>query len=42
MIHEYANSKSITYVDNYSKMVDEQQGLNSSYGYDPVHPNLEG
>ena len=42
MILEYANSKSITYVDYYSKMVDEQQGLNSSYGYDPVHPNLEG
>ena len=42
MIHEYANSKSITYVDYYSKMVDEQKGLISSYGYDPVHPNLEG
>ena len=42
MILEYANSKSITYVDYYSKMVDEQQGLIPSYGYDPVHPNLEG
>jgi len=42
MILEYANSKSITYVDYYSKMVDEQQGLIPSYGYDPVQPNLEG
>ncbi len=42
MILEYANSKSITYIDYYSAMVDEQQGLIPSYGYDPVHPNLEG
>lgn len=42
MILEYANSKSITYIDYYSSMVDEQQGLIPSYGYDPVHPNLEG
>ena len=42
MLLEYANSKSITYVDYYSKMVDDKQGLIPAYGYDPVHPNLEG
>lgn len=42
MLLDYANSKSITYVDYYSKMVDDKQGLISAYGYDPVHPNLEG
>lgn len=42
MLLDYANSKSITYVDYYSKMVDDKQELISAYGYDPVHPNLEG
>ena len=42
MLLDYANSKSITYVDYYSKMVDYKQGLIPAYGYDPVHPNLEG
>ena len=42
MIHEYANSKSITYVDCFSKMVDDTQGLIPAYGYDSVHPNLDG
>ena len=42
MLLEYANSKSITYVDYYSKMVDDKQGLIPPYGYDPVHPNQEG
>ena len=42
MLLEYANSKSITYVDYYSKMVDDKQGLIPAYGYDPVHPNQEG
>ena len=42
MLLEYANSKSITYVDYYSKMVDDKQGLIPAYGYDPVHPNPEG
>lgn len=42
MLLEYAISKSITYVDYYSKMVDDKQGLIPAYGYDPVHPNPEG
>ena len=42
MLLDYANSKSITYVDYYSKMVDNKQGIIPAYGYDPVHPNLEG
>ena len=42
MLLEYAKSKSITYVDYYSKMVDDKQGLIPAYGYDPVHPNQEG
>ena len=42
MLLEYANSKSITYVDYYSKMVDDKQGLIPAYSFDPVHPNQEG
>ena len=42
MLLDYANSKSITYVDYYSKMVDDKQGLIPAYGYDPVHPNQDG
>jgi len=42
MLLEYANSKSITYVDYYSKMVDDKQGLIPAYGYDPVQSNQEG
>lgn len=42
MIREYALSKSIPYVDYYSKMADDKQGLIAAYGYDPVHPNKDG
>jgi len=42
MLLDYTNSKSIIYVDYYSKMVDDKQRLIPAYGYDPVHPNLEG
>ena len=42
MLLDYANSKSIIYVDYYSKMVDDKQGLIPAYGYDLVHPNPEG
>ena len=42
MLLEYANSKSITYVDYYSKMVDDKQGLIPAYGYDPVQSKPRG
>lgn len=42
MILKYANSKSITYVDYYSKMVDNKQGLIPAYRYDLEHTNLNG
>ena len=42
MLFDDTNSKSITYVDYYSKMVDDKQGLIPAYGYDPVHPNPDG
>ena len=42
MLLDYTNSKSITYVDYYSKMVGDKQGLIPACGYDPVHPNPDG
>lgn len=42
MIKDYAQKNKITYVDYYSKMVDDQKGLLKKYGEDGVHPNLEG
>ena len=41
-IKEYAKENSIAYVDYYSFMVDERQGLNPQYQKDEVHPNLAG
>ena len=42
MINEYATKNKITYVDYYSKMVDDKKGLQKIYGEDGVHPNAEG
>ena len=42
MINEYAIKNKITYVDYYSKMVDDKKGLQKIYGEDGVHPNAEG
>lgn len=42
LIEDYAFKNKIVYVDYYSKMVDENQGLKSEFGDDGVHPNLAG
>ena len=42
MIKEYANKNSIVYLDYFSAMADERNGLKKELGYDGVHPNLEG
>lgn len=42
MLKEYAEKNNIVYIDYFSAMVDEQNGLRKELGYDGVHPNLEG
>lgn len=42
MIRSYARANHIPYVDYYSSMVDERQGLKKEYSEDGVHPNLTG
>ena len=42
LIKDYALSNGIVYLDYYSSMVDENEGLNSDYTEDGVHPNKEG
>ena len=42
LIENYAIQNKILYVDYYSKMVDDEKGLQLQYGEDGVHPNLEG
>lgn len=42
MIQSYANKNKIIYVDYYSQMVDDENGLQKRYGEDGVHPNKEG
>ena len=32
----------MTYLDYYSSMVDDQEGLKKEYGLDEVHPNKKG
>ena len=41
-ISAYAKSKHFAFVDYYSPMVDEQQGLKKEYSEDGVHPNKAG
>jgi len=41
-IKGFAKENKIAYVDYYTVMVDERQGLNPKYQRDEVHPNLEG
>ncbi|MEZ4917975.1 MAG: SGNH/GDSL hydrolase family protein [Saprospiraceae bacterium] len=38
----YAAQKELVYVDYFSVMVNEQNGLKESLGYDGVHPNADG
>jgi len=42
MIKSYCDEKNIPYVDYYSKMVDEEKGLDKKYTNDGVHPTLAG
>ncbi len=42
MIKEYANKNNIVYLDYFTAMADERNGLKKELGYDGVHPNLEG
>jgi len=42
MLKEYADKNSITYVDYFSAMKDERNGLPKSLSQDGVHPTLEG
>jgi lysophospholipase L1-like esterase len=42
MIRTYANKNKIIYVDYYSEMVDDENGLQKRYGEDGVHPNKDG
>ncbi|MBL7856758.1 MAG: alpha/beta hydrolase fold domain-containing protein [Cyclobacteriaceae bacterium] len=42
MLKAYANKNSIVYLDYFSAMADERNGLKKELGYDGVHPNLAG
>lgn len=42
MIKAYAQENNLIYVDYYTPMVDDEQGLISTLGYDTVHPNIAG
>ena len=42
MIRSYCAANQIVYVDYFSKMKDERNGLDKKYSEDGVHPNLAG
>ena len=42
MIAAYAKANQLEYVDYFSAMVDERNGLDKKYTSDEVHPNLSG
>jgi lysophospholipase L1-like esterase len=42
MIKEYATKNNIVYLDYFSAMVDDRNGLRKELGNDGVHPNLAG
>ena len=42
MIKTYCGNNNISYVDYYSKMVDERKGLDKKYTNDGVHPSYDG
>ena len=42
MIQSYATKNKIIYVDYYTQMVDDENGLQKRFGEDGVHPNKEG
>lgn len=41
-LKQYASNHGLIYLDYFSSMVDERQGLNSDYTSDGVHPNESG
>lgn len=41
-IKDYADKNGISYVDYFTQMADEHNGLKKKYSEDGVHPNLEG
>ena len=42
MLKNYANNQGILYLDYFTSMVDEKNGLKKEYGADGVHPNERG
>lgn len=42
LIKEYARKNKIVYLDYYSSMVNDENGLKKEYGRDTVHPNTKG
>lgn len=42
LLKTYAEKMNVMYVDYYSAMVNDKQGLKEHLGYDPVHPNAAG
>ncbi len=42
LLKEYAYKHEIIYLDYFSAMVDDQNGLKAAYTYDGVHPNKKG
>jgi len=42
MIKNYSTKNNIVYLDYFSAMADERNGLKSEFGYDGVHPNEAG
>lgn len=42
MIQSYATKNKTIYVDYYTQMVDDENGLQKRFGEDGVHPNKEG
>lgn len=41
-IKKYANQKGVIYLDYFTPMADERNGLKAEYTYDGVHPNAAG
>ena len=41
-LKDYAENNGMNYIDYYSAMVDEKEGLKKEYGEDGVHPNKKG
>jgi lysophospholipase L1-like esterase len=42
LLKNYAKSNSLKFIDYFTAMVDDNNGLHSHYGADGVHPNLKG